>query len=256
MKTKKVKILIMFMAVMTMFSFLSGCNTNKEKETEYFRYRIYDDKATGKYVQITGLTEKGANQEVLIVPKEIAGVRVENLKAPSKLWGETGLWKSDSLRKVFLHENYRVNNHIFRDCSKLEVVCIINYSLSDIPSAGKIVGDLGGQCFCYINPNVYFSLDSTHMTRDLKPANVVFYFNYEGSENYGIYWIDNMEYGEKIDIVPESPVRVGYEFEGWFKNSLCTEKWDFENDTLPEVQTENGEIMYQETRLYAKWNSL
>ncbi len=42
---------------------------------------------------------------------------------------------------------------------------------------------------------------------------------------------------------PVEPVRVGYEFGGWYKQSKCIEEWDFENDTI------NNDIT-----LYAKWS--
>ena len=49
-------------------------------------------------------------------------------------------------------------------------------------------------------------------------------------------------------------MREGYEFDGWYKESECINAWDYEADALPEVQIdEEGQEVYQETRLYAKW---
>ena len=70
--------------------------------------------------------------------------------------------------------------------------------------------------------------------------------------------MDDCEYGSKIEYVPEDPAREGYTFGGWYKDPECINAWNFEMDTLPAEKTEineNGEEeeIYQETRLYAKW---
>lgn len=44
---------------------------------------------------------------------------------------------------------------------------------------------------------------------------------------------------------PEAPERVGYHFEGWFKDVTLLQKWDFNNDVVTET-----------ILLYAKWKAL
>ena len=100
------------------------------------------------------------------------------------------------------------------------------------------------------------------------PANITYYFNFETDINYGVYWVDDVDYGEKIEYIPANPVREGYEFGGWYKETECINKWDFTTDALPEEQFEEIEeestdletekeiekkTIYQETKLYAKW---
>lgn len=46
-------------------------------------------------------------------------------------------------------------------------------------------------------------------------------------------------------IEPIKPTAYDYLFDGWYKDAECTEKWDFENDTVTSNIT-----------LYAKWNSV
>ena len=41
---------------------------------------------------------------------------------------------------------------------------------------------------------------------------------------------------------PEQPKRLGRTFAGWYLDEECTERWDFETDTVEENMT-----------LYAKW---
>lgn len=51
----------------------------------------------------------------------------------------------------------------------------------------------------------------------------------------------NFPVGEKIT-KPEDPTAIGLRFDGWYKDRLATELWDFEND-----------VIQQSTVLYAKW---
>ena len=92
------------------------------------------------------------------------------------------------------------------------------------------------------------------ITVSIRKYSVIFDYNYDGAENDGHYWLDNYDYGEKITYVPQNPEREGYIFGGWFQEPECVNIWNFETDTLPEAKyNEEGEALYQETRLYAKW---
>ena len=48
-------------------------------------------------------------------------------------------------------------------------------------------------------------------------------------------------YGEKLEL-PEPPTREGYTFAGWYKDSVCEESWNAEEDTIE-----------SDTTLYACW---
>ena len=50
-------------------------------------------------------------------------------------------------------------------------------------------------------------------------------------------------YGELL-LKPTNPTRDEYNFDGWYKDSECTELWDFDTDRI-----------YGNTTLYAKWTS-
>ena len=86
------------------------------------------------------------------------------------------------------------------------------------------------------------------------PANISYYLNYEKEGSDGYHWIDDYDYGTKITYIPEAPTREGYTFGGWYKEEECINAWNFEMDTLPEaILDEEGEPVYQETKLFAKW---
>ncbi len=79
-------------------------------------------------------------------------------------------------------------------------------------------------------------------------------FNYADAPNDGYFFIQDYEYGETIEDTPYIPLREGYIFGGWYKETACINKWNFETDTLPKtLYNEHGEEVYQETKLYAKW---
>ena len=54
--------------------------------------------------------------------------------------------------------------------------------------------------------------------------------------------------------IPPIPERDGYAFDGWYKENECINRWNFATDSLPSEQLDNDEnVVYQETKLYAKW---
>ncbi len=84
----------------------------------------------------------------------------------------------------------------------------------------------------------------------IRVANTAYMFNYEGEPNGGYFFINNFDWGKKIEPAPYMPMRNGYEFKGWYKEPECINLWDFESDTLPQ-ESEIGEN--PETKLYAGW---
>ncbi len=85
-------------------------------------------------------------------------------------------------------------------------------------------------------------------------SNTSYLFNYEDSPNDGYYFINDFQYGGKIEDTPYEPMREGYTFDGWYREPECRTEWDFEKDTLPEAEyNEDGNPEFTETKLYAKW---
>ena len=82
-------------------------------------------------------------------------------------------------------------------------------------------------------------------------ANISYSLNFKEGNDY--YYIDNEEYGQRIEHVPPTPKRDGYTFNGWYTESECMNKWNFEEDCLP-VLSDNE--TFKETKLYAKWTEI
>ena len=86
-------------------------------------------------------------------------------------------------------------------------------------------------------------------------ANTAYMFNYEEAPNEGYFFINDFERGGLIEDTPYEPVRKGYTFGGWYKESECVNKWNFEEDKLPvgNYDEEGYLTNFIETKLYAKW---
>ena len=218
--------------------------------------RFYDD-----YCEIKGTTAQGNENRFLVIPSYIDGIKVKSLGyvslggAMDMVAGELTFpdIKSQIVEKVYLESRIEMYPFSFQSCPNLEKIM----SPQVLPCDYSISYDI------YYPADVYESItaDGSYFV-DRFPANVSYYYNYERADGARCYWIDDCDYGSKIEYIPEDPTREGYTFGGWYKEEECINKWDFETDTLPEEKTEmkeysggevREEVVYQETILYAKW---
>ena len=226
-----------------------------------FYYTVLTDEQTGEqYIRLQGLTEEAQQKKYVIVPSEIDGVKVRQLNYSQWIFG-TGELYSEQLEKIYFPYGIEVYSAAFDNCKNLKDLILFH-----IPDDTENIKYYYGTQNTYISSSLYdeekfgFSnLFETYLIGErwdynVKFANVSFMYNFEGAPYSGYYWIDNLDYGAKIEYVPENPEREGYTFGGWYKEPECENAWDFETDTLPEqVLTGDGKEIYQETRLYAKW---
>ncbi len=219
----------------------SGCNPNYRPEFEYGDF-ICREWFKG-VISILDLSEQGKKKRVIIVPEKINGLPVGEI-ADHSMW--TGAqWESRHLEKIYLPKALPVEHTALVYCENL-------YAIFILKSQGKSYHQSYKQLF-YTNKNVYDEVYTTSVFG--RPANVAYYYNDGRTENYGCYWLDNVPYGSLLDVLPpENPVSKGKRFAGWFNEPECINAWDFEKDTTPaEKLDEDGNVIYQETALYAKW---
>ncbi|MFA6867507.1 MAG: hypothetical protein WCR54_08365 [Clostridia bacterium] len=108
------------------------------REEGNFTYWIYKDNDGTKHINIAELTELGKQQKVLVIPKEIDGIKVQALHKWELSMQSSGLvWKSENLERVFfLLSEINVDQRIFSQCSKLKKIIGITYDITDIYGGG------------------------------------------------------------------------------------------------------------------------
>ena len=255
--------------------FMCGCSKKEieidESIKEYgdFYYKVYN-KGENKeeYIIILGLSETGKKKEAIVIPETIDGIQVEKIGENGKAYDGCSFY-STVLKRVYIP---------FSDCE----IRSFGYGFPKNTKIFKLTSSFPG-ITCYVTSYWYNENENRLSSNDviLKGnlpyislfykivhyyyANVSYMYNYDTDLNHGYYWIDDYEYGTKILYKPDDPEREGYTFGGWYKESECINKWDFDNDTLPEYtgdiegykealsRNEMYTEKYVETKLYAKW---
>ena len=223
-------------AIVMMMSVLTGCG--EKKAGEYFEYEIMGEKEN-RYIRIMELTELGKEQEYIIIPGEIEGIKVTQLGGAYYY----GAWESEKLKKVYVasYDEIVAGANFFESCTVLEKIILFF-----VPTVGGYQHAPAGK----YSPNSQATIDSSRSGR----ANVSFRYNYAGAPNDGFYWIDDLD-DELIGYIPLAPKREGYMFGGWYKEPACINAWNFAVDKIPaKIRDEDGAyIEYKETCLYAQW---
>ena len=95
--------------------------------------------------------------------------------------------------------------------------------------------------------------EALYETDNIAPANISYMFNYIDNPNEGYFFIDLLEESGKLTKPPYDPKREGYTFAGWYIDAECTKEWNFETDEVIINYDEEGNRIYEEFCLYAKW---
>ena len=226
-----------------------------EKVSGDFIVHFYDN-----YCEIYGTSEQGNEKQYLVIPAYIEGVEVRSLGAYNPFHDFTmyhsiyypAVIDSQNLEKMYFEkaiDSFPTISGYY--CPNLEKVF---YPAIETFEGGFFWG-------IYYPRKVYEQLIPGTFERRY-PANISYYYNYDRADGEVYYWFDDCDYGARIDFIPPEPTRDGYTFGGWYKESECINKWDFNADALPELKTEMQEnslgemeeaTVYQETILYAKW---
>ena len=238
MRNKKNKIFTILLTGTLLFSLIwimVGCYP-KEKtyETETFRYQIFESKGE-KFIEIRGLTEKGRQQKNIVIPEEIDGKKVTVYRGHDEAPNVRKIIISYGIRFInswgFSEGNLFVRNHP----DGLKVVYVnCQYEKCAFMGRSFYIASAALESFQQniANPESY------------SIANMQYLFNYDDSQNNGVVFIDDLEVGEELEIIPTTPKREGYTFIGWFSEPECQNKIELNGY----VKTDE-EIVY----LYAGW---
>ena len=181
------------------------------------------------------MTKQGKEQEYLVIPETIEGLKVAMLgiqytnevEAIELKYGDSSYahFQSEKLKKVFMPPDVGLMPWGWYD-----TICFDNApNLQGLIHLGISECDNEEGYCCW--------------------RNVSYLYNYEGAKDKGFYWRDDCK-DETIQYIPENPIREGYTFGGWYKEAECINEWNFQTDIVPKKSEEN---IYSSTNLYAKW---
>ena len=225
----------LFLLCMVFLSCMSGCNReggeSRYQETEYFKYYVYKMDGEERAV-IQGMTEKGKQQKNIVIPEEIDGKRVVIYD---------GHDTAPNVRKIIISYNVRTINSTGFTYGNSFVngykgglkILYVNCKHKESANFGK-----GGYIATNAREEYSKFLGAYHF------ANMQYLYNYPDSPNKDVFFIDDLEVNEELEIIPEIPKREGYTFTGWYAEPECTNKIELNSY----VKTDE-EIVY----LYAGW---
>jgi len=198
------------------------------------------------------LTELGTEQEILAIPSHVEGLPVRQIgyeeRQPIGGSGRRLYINSDNLRKIYIP--YTVTRILFPivdpygygtgygRCESFETVFLMtNYS------RGMGGGGLWGVVFAGINITTQEFRDALlFVSAELRLPNIIYFYNFENAPNSNIFWLDHIT-GANLYLRPPAPIRVGYEFTGWYLETEGITLWDGVMSTSNDM----------ELKLYAGW---
>ncbi len=237
---------IITLLLLTLFFLLTGCQNLRIKESGDFKYHLFYDKA-----YIYELTESGKEKEIIILPTALGNYNTGIGYRKGMLRTVDFTCISDKLKTIYFNAEIIQNTYgddaiHFKNGKKDGITLFFPY----IPQRFDN--------FISYEYNLYFSNEYSREYMDLykdfnvQIANVSYNYNYD-KEGYKTYFIDDID-GALIENIPSNPHREGYEFDGWYKEAECINKWDFENEMIPNKEYDkDGNYIYKEIMLYAKW---
>lgn len=200
---------------------------------------------------IIGLSEEGKKKETIIFPTSIDGYNVEMVG--------TYFFKRKSGPIIFTNaKNIYLTNLLFKTSIKFEynditskIKIYVGSSFSSIQPDYSLIRDFSNSQI-YVSQIYYEKIKEapSFYWYNYVPANVIYYL---GSYSKDTFFVDDAD-GTPVNVIPPDPKREGYKFDGWYKDIKGTIPWDFEKDVVPKkIYDTNGEYIFAETKIYAKW---
>jgi hypothetical protein len=154
---RKINKIIILLCILAIVFSLSGCLKLREKEDGYYRYILFKRDNGERYIEITGLTELGSQQKVLVIPEKIKDIDVTALDYRNFFGDLNGIWQSETLEKIFFPTSrLAVNKNTFDDCINLKKVIVINFDLSNgSGGGGTIDAAYGAGHFLFISKQTF-----------------------------------------------------------------------------------------------------
>ncbi len=206
-----------------------------------FKYLIYKSDGN-EFLYIMELSEEGLKKDTIVIPSTIDGKKVSSLGGGIGLFLKKKRCYLANVKNIYFTSDCSINNYIdvIKNNSDLNLYAPYFSFYSEInvdvlKTANKYVS------FENYNQRILNNMN------DCIPANVSYCI-----EN-SIYFVDDCD-ETTVNVIPPDPIKEGYRFDGWYKDKDYNEKWNFETDIVPPKQYgENGNYIYQETCIYAKF---
>ena len=253
MRTKR--IISCFLLLSVIFCICS-CSNNYEYEYEGITYDRVRPLTDNNGYTVVGLSDEGKNMEVVYIYAEIEGLLVKNVGSASIAGVTKGYFTGNNLKKIYFPWSieYVADYYLWDGYDTVYIISASTKYLIDYRNINDI----------HIIPNFSYqngikfhrSTYDKHSVIDKEnviPANIAYFFNYEGNPNEGYFFIDLLEESGTLTKPRYDPKREGYTFEGWYKEAECINAWNFDTDTVIINYDEEGNRIYEEFCLYAKW---
>lgn len=251
------KKILLIMLLLFSLSMISGCFLYGEKEEITDKDLVYLHIKTNsdEYYCVIGLSDEGKQKSKIIIPSEVNELPVKKigfLRSKTRV----GTITSAKLETIYIEKYIEfAHTDFFIDCPKLEkIICL------EFEDKAEEFYDYRGQ---YVKTNlnkeneqirrlpvyIYPSSDFVEDSQDnlYVYVNIIYY-----NDINTVYYIDYSD-NDKIEKLPEEPVRDGYKFVGWFKEPECVNEWNLKEDYLNEVIYDEFKAEFYVNKLYAKW---
>ena len=232
---KKITVMVMAIILLLLSIMMIGCveKDDKYKETEYFVYHYYTVK-DHEEVEIDHLTEKGKQLKNIVIPEEIDGKKVTIVRGASE---------TPNLKKIIVSYNVKLINSWGLTSGSLFVINFPHWpKVLYVNCEYEKCAVMGGG---YIATNAEESFAKRYPSlQGFSFANMQYLYNYSDSPNKDVFFIDDLNINEELEVIPETPKRDGYTFIGWYAEPECLNRLELNGY----VKTDD-EIVY----LYAGW---
>ena len=252
------KLIVFFIMLVTLFS-LSSCVTSNGGKTYVsgdFKYKINSNSGE---IMLIGFSDEGKTKETIVLPTMIGKRKVTTIGylVDFTIDDGNGVWKADfrvsSYNKIYFHSfitKYNINSdygiYWDADIDNLKVFYGRNFNENNLMLDNDLLISK-----CYI-PMICKENNEDKTLYNYNNANVVYYLNDDTNDTF---FADDCD-GTKVNVIPPDPYRDGYEFMGWYKEKEGINKFDFDNDIIPNKQYDsNNNYIFKETSIYAKWES-
>ncbi len=255
---KKIKILTIFNIFLLVCFLLTGCKkcNNDVFDSITSGDFIYSTKNCNKgSCRIINLSIEGEKKEILVFPSIIDGYIVDCIGSKHNFKLSEPIVITNA-KKIYFPSSYNIYDDVSilyePNYEDVATVYITSRYSNDYAKTLEYEKRIYNE-FCDKDINIFTSGQLYHETLHFnvheksQRANVIYYSDGE------IYFIDDCD-GTIVNVIPPTPYKEGYNFIGWYKEAEGINAWDFDKDIIAKKEYDNeGNYIFSETRIYAKW---